>query len=180
VMRIGPTSHLCRGAPGRFFVWFLNPTRRQGSSAEIVRDRVAAAVRGVAVHQVAGGEKKDGHVGRRHCWELLEGDGSNREAPHPRESTTGTRKLDARSRLTGPARSAAGPRNRNRPAGTGLLGSYVQNIEQVTAWGQARPRALPVASKSGTTTLDNAFSEVLSFPKTQTMAQRNGFEMEEP
>ena len=66
------------------------------------------------------------------------------------------------------------------PRGLELYGPFVQALQDITACECVRG-ALPGEDlKSGTTTLDNGFQEVLSFPETLTMAQRNGFEMEEP
>jgi hypothetical protein len=72
------------------------------------------------------------------------------------------------------------PSGRDWPLHLGLRGIFMHILQDVTGRGSNGSPRFGAVRKSGTTTLDKGFREVLCFPETQTMAQRNGFEMEEP
>lgn len=180
-MRIGPTSPLFWGSSGRFGVLFPRPPRCWVPGVEIVRDRLPTFVQEVDIYQLPGRDQQDRRDRRPPHWKIVAGDESySRNPARPRvdHEDSGARDSLPTGQPHPVHRRASQPKPPRRDRG--FLVPIYRPLNRLPLEGETRPQAFPGASKSGTTTLDNGFAEVLSFPETQTMAQRNGFEMEEP
>jgi hypothetical protein len=180
-MRIGPTSRLSGGSSGRscvvFFPFRPAPALRGSKLGEkgapsLCRKSMSTSYRAK--------RSRTGVAGGSAAGMSSEATSRTGEIPHALGSTTRAREFTPPPPVGRPHPVRRRSPKPERRAGATLADSYVISNEHVNALALVGLRPLPAASKSGTTTLDNTFSEVLSFPQTQTMAQRNGFEMEEP